>query len=150
MDTLLLTGCFIICFSANICIKLSRTVPAYPYLDQPWMIAMPPDEKIVTARLLTLKSELQQLIALSADDRSTVKLDQSSVGRLSRMDAMQRQAMANAQQRERQNQLIRIDQALQLLKQGEYGYCLSCGEEIPPRRLEVDPTATHCVACKGG
>jgi DnaK suppressor protein len=104
----------------------------------------------IRTRLLALKQETESLSALSARGRKAVRLDQQSVGRLSRMDAMQQQAMAQAQERNRAITLVRIDQALKRLDDGEYGYCLSCGEEIPEKRLEIDPTATHCVACKGG
>ena len=58
--------------------------------------------------------------------------------------------MAQAQERNRAATLMRIDQAFKLIEQDEYGYCLACGEEIVAKRLEIDPTATHCVACKGG
>ncbi|HHI82723.1 MAG TPA: TraR/DksA family transcriptional regulator [Rhizobiales bacterium] len=108
------------------------------------------DGKKARARLEALKQELSQLSEISAGERAAVTLDQQSVGRLSRMDAMQRQAMARAQERRRISQLHRIDQALKLLDGGEYGYCQSCGEEIAARRMEIDPVAVYCVKCKGG
>ena len=101
-------------------------------------------------QLLRLKTETESQSKISKAARKVVKLDQQSVGRLSRMDALQGQAMAQAQERNRLALLARIDQAFKLIEQGEYGYCLSCGEEIAQKRLEIDPTATHCVACKGG
>ena len=101
-------------------------------------------------QLHMLKTEIEAQSESSRSARNVVKLDQQSVGRLSRMDAMQAQAMAQAQERNRMATLARIDQAFKLIEQGEYGYCLSCGDEIAPKRLEIDPTATHCVACKGG
>ena len=101
-------------------------------------------------RLHALKAETIALSQRSQQERQAVQLDQQSVGRLSRMDAMQQQAMAQAQERHRAVILIRIDQAEKLIAQGEYGYCLACGEKIAEKRLEIDPTATHCVACKGG
>ena len=101
-------------------------------------------------RLDALKVEIEELSQISSTDRQAVELDQQSVGRLSRMDAMQQQAMAQAQQRNRAATLVRIDQAVKLIEQGEYGFCLSCGEEIAEKRLEIDPAATHCVACKSG
>jgi len=101
-------------------------------------------------RLNALKAETIALSQSSQQARQAVQLDQQSVGRLSRMDALQQQAMAQAQQRSRAATLVRIDQAFKLIEQGEYGYCLGCGEEIVQKRLEIDPTATHCVACKGG
>ena len=101
-------------------------------------------------RLNALKTETEALSKRSHQERQAVKLDQQSVGRLSRMDALQQQAMAQAQERNRAATLVRIDQAFKLIKQEEYGYCLECGQEIVEKRLEIDPTATHCVACIGG
>ena len=86
----------------------------------------------------------------AAEDRGTVTLDQQSVGRLSRMDALQRQAMAQATSRRRQMRLTRIDAALQRLDEDEFGYCQDCGEDIPPARLDLDVTATLCVSCARG
>ena len=108
------------------------------------------DAKQARDRLDALKAETIATSERSRRERQAVRLDQQSVGRLSRMDAMQQQAMAQAQERNRSATLIRIDQALNLLKQGEYGFCQACGEEIAQKRLEIDPTATHCVTCKGG
>ncbi|MFS8181062.1 TraR/DksA family transcriptional regulator [Pseudovibrio denitrificans] len=97
--------------------------------------------------LLARKAELTELTEISENDRATVTLDQQSVGRLSRMDAMQRQAMAQANNRQRARELQRIDGALQRIKEDEYGYCLECGEDIPEARLRVDPAAPYCVSC---
>jgi DnaK suppressor protein len=33
------------------------------------------------------------------------------------------------------------------MDEDDYGYCESCGEEIAPARLMVDPAATHCIKC---
>jgi DnaK suppressor protein len=101
------------------------------------------------ARLLAMQAEIESLIAASAESRKPVELDQASVGRLSRMDAMQQQAMAMAAQRQRQNDLVRIRAALSRMADGEYGYCSTCGEEISPRRLELDPAIATCVTCAG-
>lgn len=95
----------------------------------------------------------QRLIAqdkIAQDSQKTVVLDQQSVGRLSRMDALQQQAMANATQARRGLQSLRIDAALIRLNEGEYGYCAGCGEEIPIKRLELDPTVATCVSCAAG
>ena len=86
----------------------------------------------------------------SRDDRSTVTLDQQSVGRLSRMDALQRQAMAQATERRRDDERRRIEAALARLDDGEYGYCVECGEDIPQDRLAADPTVPSCVSCTRG
>ena len=93
------------------------------------------------------KQELQALAASSADARKPVELDQTSVGRLSRMDAMQGQAMALETEQRRKNELTKIDSALIRLNEDEYGYCLSCGEEISPKRLDLAPAIPTCIDC---
>lgn len=98
-------------------------------------------------RLFSLKADLEAMSALSEEARAPVALDQQSVGRLSRMDAMQQQAMAASQERNRKRDLVRIEMAERRIAEGEYGYCVECGEEIPDRRLEIDPMAEKCVRC---
>lgn len=98
-------------------------------------------------RLLALQSELQGMAESSAEDARPVELDQARVGRLSRMDAMQAQAMAQETARRRARQLAAIEGALRRIEQGDYGYCFVCGEAIDPRRLEADPLSTRCVGC---
>ena len=98
-------------------------------------------------RLLQEKADLQTLSAGSRDAREAVTLDQQGVGRLSRMDAMQQQAMALEAERRRQLQLKRIDAALQRLENGDFGYCVKCGEPIPQSRLQIDPTSPTCIDC---
>lgn len=112
---------------------------------------MPPlsDHKVQEFRA-RLGRELEELTALrtaSADRRDPVELDQQSVGRLSRVDAMQDQQMALAADRRRQLQIERIRRALDEIEKGEFGYCAGCGNEIPKARLEVDPAAHLCVTC---
>ena len=105
------------------------------------------DEKAARNRLLALKQELEELSEMSEGSRTIVELDQQSVGRLSRMDALQGQAMAQASERQRRTDLMRIEAALKRLGDGDYGYCLECGEEIAAKRLEIDPAAALCVTC---
>lgn len=97
-----------------------------------------------------LEAEQQSLLATcqaAKDSTRPVVLDQTSVGRLSRMDAMQGQAMAIESQRRREVQLQRILAALERIRNGEYGYCLVCEEEIHLPRLETDPAAPLCLDC---
>lgn len=109
-------------------------------------------EKATTFRR-RLEKEIDELRALSetgAASRAPVTLDQQSVGRLSRMDAMQAQAMAQATERRRLTRIQQVEAALKRIEDGEYGYCLSCGEEIETRRLDTDPAAPLCIACSRG
>jgi len=96
---------------------------------------------------------LAQLLDLDSQDtlgenaQRTVVLDQQSVGRLNRMDAMQHQAMAKATQHRRNIQKSRITATLARIEADEFGYCVNCGEAISPKRIELDPTVPTCVDC---
>ena len=101
-------------------------------------------------RLLGLQAELQAQELATREDSRPIGLDQARVGRLSRMDAMQAQEMAQETARRRTRQLVEVDGALQRIESGDYGHCFSCGEEIDVRRLEVDPAITRCIECAEG
>lgn len=94
---------------------------------------------------MEMKAELETLNERGRDAAKPVGLDQTKVGRLSRMDALQGQAMAQETHRRRLLDLKRIEAALQRLDDDEYGYCVVCGALIEPGRLEVDPAAATCV-----
>lgn len=97
--------------------------------------------------LISHREEIGQLSNTNKEAAGTVALDQSMVGRLSRMDAMQAQQMAQETARRRQIQLRKIDSALRRMDAGEYGYCLACREEIAIARLKFDPAGTRCISC---
>ncbi len=102
------------------------------------------------ALLLQKQQELQAVDELGEEARQAVTLDQQSVGRLSRMDAMQGQAMAQAQNRQRKRELTRIELALTRIDNDDYGFCEDCSEPIAKKRLEVDPAAAFCIRCAEG
>lgn len=106
-----------------------------------------PDIELFRTRLLAERDALKEESEGASDDRKAVTLDQQSVGRLSRMDAMQVQAMALATEERRKLALQQIEAALKRMDEDEFGYCVACGEPIPLKRLEVDPTVPRCVAC---
>lgn len=78
---------------------------------------------------------------------AVVELDQTRVGRLSRMDALQGQAMSQERARRRALQLNKIAAALKHIERDDYGYCTECDEEIPFKRLMFDPATTLCIDC---
>lgn len=97
--------------------------------------------------LVSKAAELRASSEQTSADRRPVELDQQSVGRLSRMDAMQQQAMSAAQESRRRARIVAIDAALRRLAQGEFGWCSECGEFIGIERLDLDPTLMRCVDC---
>ena len=97
--------------------------------------------------LLELRAQLTELEAISCEATKPVQLDQSMVGRLSRMDAMQGVEMAKEASRRRKQQLARIPAALERIASGDYGRCTLCDEDIVIGRLHIDPTYTRCINC---
>ena len=85
--------------------------------------------------------------ALDEGTEGDVTLDQTRVGRLSRMDALAGQALAQAAQRRRGATLKALEAALARLESGQFGSCLSCDEAIALARLWHNPAVTLCLSC---
>lgn len=94
-----------------------------------------------------MREEVEELSEVTEEARQPVELDQTMVGRLSRMDALQTQAMQLETERRRGIEIQRIDAALKRMDESEFGYCVSCGVDIEPKRLENDPTTPTCFDC---
>ncbi len=100
------------------------------------------------SRLKALKEELIALLSMNEQATETVSLDQAKVGRLSRMDALQQQAMAQANRTQHQQRLRNVQLALTAIEEQSYGFCEECGEDIPIARLEASPESIYCITCK--
>lgn len=105
------------------------------------------DIKSLKAKLLSERKALVNDAKASEKSRQAVTLDQSSVGRLSRMDALQIQAMQVETERRRAVEITRIGTALKRIDSGDYGYCVACGEDIAAKRLNMSPAAPTCMNC---
>lgn len=107
------------------------------------------DDRLVRFRpkLINALNSLDGIAEIAAGDSQPVQLDQQSVGRLARMDAMQRQAMAAETKRRRQRRRLQILQALRRIDENEFGFCTNCGGAIPDGRLDVDAAFHLCVTC---
>lgn len=112
---------------------------------------MPSDSTAVRKKIeASLKERRRDVLAMiegHGEDGKPVELDQTRVGRLSRMDALRNQAMAQETERRRQQELTQIDGALRRLADGTYGECADCGEPIAEKRLVFDPSAPLCIDC---
>ena len=100
--------------------------------------------------LLEKLKELELQDDLGSQGQKTVKLDQQAVGRLSRMDALQSQAMSKATAQRRDLEKQKINLALKRIIADEFGFCEDCGEEISKARLTLDPTVMRCISCAKG
>jgi DnaK suppressor protein len=98
-------------------------------------------------QLYALKLDVLQTSALASNAAEPVQLDQNRVGRLSRIDAMQGQAIAQASVERQKRLLTEIERALTEIESGEYGQCDECDEFIAVARLEADPVTQRCIVC---
>lgn len=105
------------------------------------------DTEAMKKRLLDRREELEHVIEARAETQTDAELDQQRIGRLSRMDAIQQQAMEEETGRRRDQEIDRIAAALQRIEEDEFGYCGVCEEPIAPKRLENDPATPICINC---
>lgn len=107
------------------------------------------EDQINVFRNTLIENRKILLTAIEGETESSkiVKLDQSTMGRLSRMDALQGQAMTQETKQRHEEGLRNILSALSRIESGDYGYCLKCDELISTARLEVDPAASLCINC---
>lgn len=108
------------------------------------------EAKALQTKLVALVTELEESLHASAAAAAPVVLDQSSVGRLSRMDAMQQQSMAKATRQKAQLRLTQCKVALSSFEREAYGLCRKCEEPIGYPRLSAKPEAPFCLACQRG
>ena len=106
------------------------------------------DAKQAQKILLDEQKSLTDLRRQSKKARAPVELDQQAVGRLSRMDALQKQNMELATEQRRQQRLHIIDAALKRIEAGDFGFCVICDEAISLQRLAFDPAVACCVTCR--
>ena len=97
--------------------------------------------------LAALRLELETSLLASASMSDTVELDQGAVGRLSRVDALQAQKLAQAGAQRSELRLKQVLVAQQTAARGEYGVCKLCGDDIGYPRLEARPESPVCVDC---
>jgi len=100
-------------------------------------------------QLLELQAAHKQRASNNQHALKTVELDQNRMGRLTRIDALQGQQMAQEGERRRLLKLKQIAGALLRIEQDDFGYCYLCDNEIQLERLQFDPTITRCITCSG-
>jgi DnaK suppressor protein len=105
------------------------------------------DIEKVRKQLEARKAELTASIENATESAAPVEMDQQVQGRLSRMDAIQGQAMAQATIERRRIEIAQINAAFKRMEESEFGYCVECGDEIAPKRLELNPAIARCVEC---
>ena len=95
-----------------------------------------------------LRADTEKTIADLQSRAAPVELDQQSVGRLSRIDAIQQQAMALGTLERMKREITRVDAALKRMDEGRYGICCHCEQSIGEVVLHHDPAVPFCLQCR--
>jgi DnaK suppressor protein len=72
---------------------------------------------------------------------------ENSIGRVSRMDAINNKSVAEAALRSSKRKLAALQHALTKIDSPEFGKCSRCGGRIKPARLMFLPESSQCVRC---
>jgi len=101
----------------------------------------------------TLHNHILQKIKAVKADISSYKLStkpvapDNAIGRLTRMEAMNSKSINETALLAAHNRLVKLEQALTMLYNEDFGYCKNCEEPIPYERLLILPEADFCVYC---
>jgi DnaK suppressor protein len=107
----------------------------------------PADTASLQARLGAELNATQEAIRQASESAGTVELDQSGVGRVSRIDALQQQALAKGLLERLGVRKRKLEAALTRIDAGTYGVCCGCQSDMEPERLGADPAAVFCPDC---
>jgi DnaK suppressor protein len=98
--------------------------------------------------LLSQKDKLQQQLRDAESATEIVTLDQTAVGRISRMDAMQQQSMAVSTRAKAETSLRKVIAALKRVETEDFGRCIDCDAVIEFNRLRIQAEAGYCLSCQ--
>jgi DnaK suppressor protein len=100
-----------------------------------------------------IKKIIQEQIAKTEDaviqyeDMSQPVAPENSIGRVSRMDAINNKSVAESALRQAKRKLKKLQLALSKIDDPKFGICARCTKDIPPKRLILMPESQHCVNC---
>lgn len=100
-----------------------------------------------------LKAKLVELITKTEEEIESFKdmvkpiSPENSLGRISRMDAINNKGVAEAAMRNKQKKLTQMKIALDKIDDDDFGKCSNCTHPIKPARLIYMPESTLCVGC---
>jgi len=108
---------------------------------------MKPDLSEARARIIAELEAVEASVLQGSASAETVELDQSSMGRVSRIDALQQQALAKGLQERLDQRRRKLAAALSRIDAGSYGLCCACQAEVETERLRADPAVVFCSEC---
>jgi DnaK suppressor protein len=112
-------------------------------------MALSTEEKSAIKRQIEDEIEkLESQLCLNRDSAKTVELDQSLAGRVSRIDAIQQQKMAQAAEQRNRLRLLSLKAVLNKIDTEDFGLCEECAEPISIERLKIKPESLYCLSCQ--
>lgn len=100
-----------------------------------------------------LKKEIKQMIkkiteeVKSLEESSAPVKPENSIGRISRMDAINNKSVVEASLRNRKRKLSKMQVALSKIGDETFGICSQCKKSINPKRIALMPESDRCVRC---
>ena len=116
------------------------------YLSDLLTMTDPQNQEAYQKLLQKSLEEIEDYLAKTKESAEAVSPDKS-LGRLSRMEAMQDQQLILEARRRKKIQKVAVLSALQRIENGQFGICIFCGKPIASQRLEVAPESSACVSC---
>ncbi|MFO8087217.1 MAG: TraR/DksA C4-type zinc finger protein [Bacteroidales bacterium] len=104
------------------------------------------DKKLIISKLTQEQQKVATYIEELEEQTQPISPD-SSIGRLSRMDAINNKSVSEAALRKAKEKLLKIKHTLETADDPDFGNCRNCGEPIPVGRLVVMPGSSLCVKC---
>ena len=98
-------------------------------------------------RLETRQQELRRMVSRTEQDGRSADEDTAQDIADRAASSYNKEFLFHQSNNERQL-LQMVDSALDRIREGNFGECISCGEEINPKRLEAVPWTRHCIACQ--
>ena len=98
--------------------------------------------KKIVETIATMEYEVERL-----EEATRPISPENSIGRVSRMDAINNKGVSEAALRSARRKLSSLQLALSKVESPEFGFCSRCKQPIPPARLMYMPESTRCVRC---
>ncbi|AMK10521.1 MAG: TraR/DksA family transcriptional regulator [Pseudodesulfovibrio sp.] len=98
--------------------------------------------KFAKEEMTALKAEIPRL-----EEQVKPVAPDNAIGRISRMDTIVNQSVAETQLSKARVRLARLQEAVKRVDDEDFGLCLDCGEPIPMARLKAMPETGYCVDC---
>jgi DnaK suppressor protein len=138
--------------SSKVAVTFSTRLVLNSLVD-PWTISPcigfmtdPQNQEAYRKTLQDSLEEIEDYLTKTEESAVAVSPDKS-LGRLSRMEAMQDQQLILEARRRKKMQKVAVLSALQRIENGQFGICIFCGKPIAPERLDVAPESSTCVSC---